>query len=145
MISDLDAMLCILYAMVWENKIEVFNDLVLFAVLCYSMLWCLNKMAFKHRRVQRRMTRRQILTLICNFNIHFFYFDKTCFTVKIMLHAMVCYGIVCQIKTMILYAIIWYFSAMPSYSNVMLSDSNAMLSDSNAIISYFNAMLWIIL
>lgn len=58
-----------------------------------------------------------------------------------MLHAMVCYGILCQMKPMILYAIIWYFNAMPSYSNVMLSDFNAMLSDSNAIISDFNAML----
>lgn len=62
-----------------------------------------------------------------------------------MLHAIVCYGILCQMKTIKLYAILWYFNTMPSYSNVMLSDYNAMLSDSNAIISYFNAMLWIIL
>lgn len=51
-----------------------------------------------------------------------------------MLHAMVCYGILCQMKPMILYAIIWYFNAMPSYSNVMLSDSNAIISDFNAML-----------
>lgn len=141
-------MQCYAFCMLCYGKIRLKDLMIWYCLLCCAIVcydvwtkWPLNTEEFQ--TFQRRMTRRQILTLILTFI--FFYFDKTCFTVKIMLHAIVCYGILCQMKTIILYAILWYFNTMPSYSNVMLSDYNAMLSDSNAIISYFNAMLWIIL
>lgn len=143
MIWDFIAILWILYAM---PKIKLKDLIIWYGLLCYALvcydvwtLWPLNTEEFQ--TFQRTIIRCQILTLICNVNIHLFYFfDETCFTVKIMLHAMACYGILSQMRTMMFYAIIWYFNAMLSYSNAMLSDSNAMPSDSNVMLSDLNAL-----
>lgn len=64
-------MLCYEMCMLCDEKFE--QHVWWYAMLCYGMLWDMNKIAIVHRRVltfQRRMVRRQNLSHICNVNVY---------------------------------------------------------------------------